>query len=304
MRQAATAALLAPLLVLAVSPARITLSSRSATAGRSARPPAPPSCRAPTASTTTATASPTASIPTAPARRAAASPATSAWPAAACVRAICRSCRRSTGIRVTIRQRHRAGRLRADGGRARLPHLSVPERRDDVLVGAAGELTISERHLPLRRRHAARQARGRSGVGLRVFAGDGDRDARRQPGRLPAQGRGRRARLRVPDAGARDGSRCIALADPNGTGGFFNADYLPPMTNDYSAADYVVGTAARDQLLAAGYRDDGIAFYVSDAGTRARLPQVVRRRLAARGRPCSSSTARRRRRAPTMPPRR
>ena len=59
------------------------------------------------------------------------------------------------------------------------------------------------------------------------------------------------------------------LGDPNGTGGFFNADYLPPYTNDYSAAEYVVGAAERDRLIAAGYRDDGIAFYVSDAGTRA-----------------------------------
>ncbi len=58
------------------------------------------------------------------------------------------------------------------------------------------------------------------------------------------------------------------LADPNGTGGFFNADWLPPISNDYSAADYVVGTEERDRLIAAGMRDDGIAFYVSDAGTR------------------------------------
>ena len=58
------------------------------------------------------------------------------------------------------------------------------------------------------------------------------------------------------------------VADPNRTGGFFNADYLAPYTNEYSAADYVVGTAERDRLLAAGQRDDGIAFYVSDTGTR------------------------------------
>jgi hypothetical protein len=58
------------------------------------------------------------------------------------------------------------------------------------------------------------------------------------------------------------------MGDPNGTGGFFNADYLPPLTSEYTTADYVVGTAERDRLVAAGLRDDGIAFYVSDAGTR------------------------------------
>src|SRR5262249_27146023 len=58
------------------------------------------------------------------------------------------------------------------------------------------------------------------------------------------------------------------LADPNETGGFFNAHYLPPLSHDYNAARYVVGDAERDRLIAAGLRDDGVAFYVSDAGTR------------------------------------
>jgi hypothetical protein len=57
------------------------------------------------------------------------------------------------------------------------------------------------------------------------------------------------------------------LSDPNETGGFFNADYLPPISDDYNAAEYVVGASERDRLVAAGYRDDGIAFYVADAGT-------------------------------------
>jgi hypothetical protein len=58
------------------------------------------------------------------------------------------------------------------------------------------------------------------------------------------------------------------MADPEGGGGFMNADWVVPLYSEANSADYVVGTAARDKLLAAGFRDDGIAFYVPSAGTR------------------------------------
>jgi hypothetical protein len=58
------------------------------------------------------------------------------------------------------------------------------------------------------------------------------------------------------------------VSDPNGTGGFMNASYLVPIYNEASLADYVVGTDARDALVAKGFRDDGVQFYVPDSGTK------------------------------------
>lgn len=58
------------------------------------------------------------------------------------------------------------------------------------------------------------------------------------------------------------------MADPNGSGGFFNSDWVVPIFADANSADYAVGTAERDRMIAAGFRDDGIAFYVPDTATR------------------------------------
>jgi hypothetical protein len=58
------------------------------------------------------------------------------------------------------------------------------------------------------------------------------------------------------------------MADPQGGGGYMNANWVVPLSSECASADYVVGSAARDSLFAAGYRDDGIAFYVPTAGTR------------------------------------
>ena len=58
------------------------------------------------------------------------------------------------------------------------------------------------------------------------------------------------------------------MADPQGAGGFQNADWVAPMFAEANRADYVAGKAERDRLFAMRYRDDGIAFYVSDEGTR------------------------------------
>jgi hypothetical protein len=57
------------------------------------------------------------------------------------------------------------------------------------------------------------------------------------------------------------------VANPNLLAGYAWTWGAPPSA-EQTAADYVVGTMARDRLLAQGYRDDGVAFYVSDAGTR------------------------------------
>jgi hypothetical protein len=51
------------------------------------------------------------------------------------------------------------------------------------------------------------------------------------------------------------------VADPNGGGGFRNADWVVPLYSEANSAEYVADPAARDMLLAKGWRDDGIAFY-------------------------------------------
>jgi hypothetical protein len=61
------------------------------------------------------------------------------------------------------------------------------------------------------------------------------------------------------------------VGDPDGKGGF-TWDYVVQPASEFSSADYVVGSAARDALLAAGGRDDGIAFYAPDDGTDGTRP--------------------------------
>jgi hypothetical protein len=56
------------------------------------------------------------------------------------------------------------------------------------------------------------------------------------------------------------------VGDPDGKGGF-TWDYVAQPASEFSSADYVIGSEARDALVAAGGRDDGIAFYAPDAGT-------------------------------------
>jgi len=55
------------------------------------------------------------------------------------------------------------------------------------------------------------------------------------------------------------------VADPNLRGGYV-WEYGAPPAKEYNGADYVTDPAARDALLARGWRDDGIAFYVPTAG--------------------------------------
>ena len=236
-------------------------------------------------------------------RRAAASPAFSAWPAAARVREICRRCRRSTAFASPSGATPRWST--STRWRARATTASIPIRTSsDVLVGRGG------RGDDPRTPSTAAPATCRSASA---------RTIRRRASAFRWGWRPRRPTSAWPATGARPPTPCSAtcfsrpgagrqpvyrLADPNGTGGFFNADYLPPCTNDYSAADYVVGTAARDRLHRRRLPRRRHRVLRLRRGHAARLPQVVRRRLAARRRRCSSPTARRRRRAPTMQPRR
>jgi hypothetical protein len=65
---------------------------------------------------------------------------------------------------------------------------------------------------------------------------------------------------------AADRKPVYRMADPQGGGGFQNADWVVPLFADANRAEYVVGASQRDRLHAQGYRDDGIAFYVADSG--------------------------------------
>jgi hypothetical protein len=57
------------------------------------------------------------------------------------------------------------------------------------------------------------------------------------------------------------------VANPNLRGGYV-WEYASPPAKEYNGADYVVGIEARDALIAQGWRDDGIAFYIPAEGTR------------------------------------
>lgn len=57
------------------------------------------------------------------------------------------------------------------------------------------------------------------------------------------------------------------VANPNQAGGYA-WEFQNPPAKEYNAADYVVGTEARDALIAKGWRDDGVAFYVAESGTK------------------------------------
>ncbi len=57
------------------------------------------------------------------------------------------------------------------------------------------------------------------------------------------------------------------VANPSLRGGYV-WEYASPPAKEYNGADYVTTIEARDALLAQGWRDDGIAFYVPAEGTR------------------------------------
>ena len=66
------------------------------------------------------------------------------------------------------------------------------------------------------------------------------------------------------------------VANPNGGGGFMNADWVVPLYSEANSADYVTDPAARDALLAQGWRDDGIAFYTVSDTTASATKTVYR----------------------------
>jgi len=56
------------------------------------------------------------------------------------------------------------------------------------------------------------------------------------------------------------------VANPNSIGGYA-WEYAAPPAQEFNGAEYVAGTDARDELLAKGWRDDGLAFYAPEDGT-------------------------------------
>ncbi len=65
------------------------------------------------------------------------------------------------------------------------------------------------------------------------------------------------------------------LADPNLRGGYV-WEYNAPPAKEFNAAEYVTSATERSALIAKGYRDDGIAFYVPSNASR----PVYRRQMA------------------------
>jgi hypothetical protein len=68
------------------------------------------------------------------------------------------------------------------------------------------------------------------------------------------------------------------VANPNLVGGYV-WEYLVPPAKEFNGAEYVDSVEERDELVAQGWRDDGIAFYVSKNGKR----NVYRREYADTG---------------------
>ena len=66
------------------------------------------------------------------------------------------------------------------------------------------------------------------------------------------------------------------VANPNGGGGFMNADWVVPLYSEANSAEYVTDPATRDALLAQGWRDDGIAFYTVPDTTASATKTVYR----------------------------
>ncbi|HYQ15241.1 MAG TPA: hypothetical protein VEQ58_05785, partial [Polyangiaceae bacterium] len=67
---------------------------------------------------------------------------------------------------------------------------------------------------------------------------------------------------------AADRQPVYRVANPNGAGGFRNADWVVPLYPEANSAEYVVDLDARAALLAKGWRDDGIAFYTAKAASK------------------------------------
>jgi hypothetical protein len=134
---------------------------------------------------------------------------------------------------------------------------------DDVLVGAAGEVVV---------RNAIYRCAGERPIRSRENDPAGYFDASLAFNDDVGQGYARTEPESVlgyvyltPSANR---APVYRMADPNGSGGFWNSDWLAPSIADANAADYVVGTTERDRLLGEGFRDDGIAFYVPLDGDR------------------------------------
>jgi hypothetical protein len=145
----------------------------------------------------------------------------------------------------------------------------------DWLIGSAGEVGAKNAiyRCAGQRVHQDRKSVPGSGFDAALFGGDNARHgyARKEgesdlgyvfltpgPGRVPV----------------------YRVADPNGGGGFQNSDWVVPLYAEANSADYVTDVAARDALLAKGWRDDGIAFYTVDDTATAATKTVYRIKYA------------------------
>jgi hypothetical protein len=137
---------------------------------------------------------------------------------------------------------------------------------EDVLVGENGEVSIRD---AVYRCAGDRPIRAREQDPAALFdaslGGDPDRpDVYREYARSEPESILGYVYL-LPGAGRTAVHR---LADPRGQGGYQNAEWTIPPYAEANAAEYVADPAQITELLAQGYRDDGIAFYIADDGTQ------------------------------------
>jgi len=66
------------------------------------------------------------------------------------------------------------------------------------------------------------------------------------------------------------------IANPNGGGGFMNADWVVPLYSEANSAEYLTDPARREALLAQGWRDDGVVFYTVPDSTTTGTKTVYR----------------------------
>jgi hypothetical protein len=164
-----------------------------------------------------------------------------------------------TGVRVTTRGDTAIVEFDPVDG-ARDYRIYTLPAASDVKVGTDGVVSVTNavyRCAGDRPRYARESDQAEAARFPLSLGGDVKGYARTEAGAVlgyvyPTDGPGRKAVYRV--------------GNPSQNGGYAWETQNAP-TAEHNAADYVVGTAARDALLAKGWRDDGIAFYAPDDGT-------------------------------------
>jgi len=130
---------------------------------------------------------------------------------------------------------------------------------DDVLVGASGEVVVRN---AIYRCSGARPRKDRRTGELKAFFDTSVAGQVLGYTRTEAES----VLGHVYLSPGPDRTAIYRVANPNSIGGY-TWEYEAPPGQEFNGADYVDNVAARDALLAQGWRDDGIAFYAPKNGT-------------------------------------